>query len=504
MVASAACLALLLSVHMTAASAFQYGGRKSMSVSATAAPRSVGDNFASLLTRSACSLYGMRSDALFNIMKCDIDNDPVPPREEVSATADRKPVVLVPGFGGSGIDATIDGDTYPGRPWWCAKKRKSFHIWFNIFELLSQECQFEELTLPYNATAKSFAHTHPGVTLTATDFGGTKGVDFLERVGNTAIGLTSYLSRMIKSLEGVGYKSGVDVHGAPYDFRLPPDEPVYLASLRSLIEDTYTKNGGKKVVLVAHSFGCINALELLYQMDADWKATYIDTFVPIAGPWIGTSKSLRAVLLGTDFGVNFLGISILSRRIIQGAAKTFPGLLWMLPAAGERWEDTVVAKVGNDLYTADNVTALIREVGLHDTADAYEVIKERREERLTLPPPGVSVTCMYGSGVKTEGTYSFFEYDEITPGKVPPRIDNVDGDGTVPTRSLGVCKEWIDTVDPHSITQHSDGDESGGAMVGRDALGNTIEVRVFKEAEHAKILDLPELIQTVLDIVVTQ
>ena len=88
--------------------------------------------------------------------------------------------------------------------------------------------------------------------------------------------------------------------------------------------------------------------------------------------------------------------------------------------------------------------------------------------------------------------------------KVPPRIDNVDGDGTVPTRSLGVCKEWIDTVDPHSITQHSDGDESGGAMVGRDALGNTIEVRVFKEAEHAKILDLPELIQTVLDIVVTQ
>lgn len=432
---AAIALVSLLCMHASPATAAQYGGRKSMSLRSAVARGSVRDQLSGALARSICAQYGQRSDSVFSVLTCGFE-EPVKPAKGLEG-AERKPVVLVPGFGGSGIDATITNDTSPSRMWFCPRKSETFHIWFSVFELLTQVCQFEELTLPYDATTKAFGFVHPGIDISPTDFGGVSGIDFLERVGGKPIGLTSYMDRMVQSLEGAGYTAGVDVRGAPYDFRLPPDEPKYLAKLQALIEDTYTKNGGKKVVLVAHSFGCLNTLELLYLMDAQWKATYVDTFVPIAGPWIGTSKTLRAILLGTDFGVNVLGMSILRPKFTQSAAKTFPGLLWMLPAAGERWEETVVANVGDQHYTATNVTDLIRQVGLTETADAYEVIKERRDAQPVLPAPGVPVTCMYAKGVPTEGVYGFESIDKIKPGKDPESIGTVDGDGTVPARSLG-------------------------------------------------------------------
>lgn len=145
----------------------------------------------------------------------------------------------------------------------------------------------------------------------ATDFGGTKGVDYLERILGVPFVLSTYLSRMVKSFQAAGFSSGTDLRGAPYDFRQAPgyaqaangDIPKYLGQLKSLIETTYEKNGGRKVLVVAHSMGCIQTLHLLYLMDDSWKQKYVKSFVPIAGPWIGTAKSMRAVLLGTDFSV---------------------------------------------------------------------------------------------------------------------------------------------------------------------------------------------------------
>ena len=155
---------------------------------------------------------------------------------------------------------------------------------------------------------------HVGVRVEATDFGGTEGVDYLERIYGVPFVLSAYLSRMVKSLQGHGFRSGTSLRGAPYDFRQAPgyaqdaagaagSPQVFTAQLKSLIEDTYERNGGTRVVVVAHSMGCIQTLHMLYLADDAWKAKYIKTFVPIAGPWIGSAKSLRAVLLGTDFSV---------------------------------------------------------------------------------------------------------------------------------------------------------------------------------------------------------
>ena len=268
------------------------------------------------------------------------------------------------------------------------------------------------------------------------------------------------MSRVVKSFEAAGYTPGKDLRGAPYDFRLSPtksDETGsdFFTKLRSLIEETYEMNDKRKLILIGHSMGCIEVLHLLYSMSDEWKSKYIDSFIPIAGPWIGSPKSLRAVLLGTDFSVNFMGISILKKSLVQRAAKTFPGILWMMPFADQRWENSVVVELLNEslVYSPSNITSLLEEVGLHETAEALIHIRKEQQKSLTkwdqfehmrgdgeivhfLPPPGVPVTCIYGSGTPTESKYVFTSLDKIKPGKNPTKIEYEDGDGTVTERSL--------------------------------------------------------------------
>lgn len=86
--------------------------------------------------------YGTRKDSVFSIFKCG-QSEPVgidPPGK----SATRSPVILVPGVGGSGLDAWVDGDTDSGRRWYCPKRQKKYHIWFSVFEIMtkfSQACQ---------------------------------------------------------------------------------------------------------------------------------------------------------------------------------------------------------------------------------------------------------------------------------------------------------------------------------------------------------------------------
>ena len=54
--------------------------------------------------------------------------------------------------------------------------------------------------------------------------------------------LTGYYHKMVEKLTSIGYESGVNLHGAPYDFRRAANEQgQYFNELRNLIEDTYEK-----------------------------------------------------------------------------------------------------------------------------------------------------------------------------------------------------------------------------------------------------------------------
>ena len=95
----------------------------------------------------------------------------------------------------------------------------------------------------------------PGVTLnTNVDFGGVGGVQYLD----PSVTLTGYWDKMIETLQKSGYTIGVNLHGAPYDWRLAPDGHAapgqYYDKLKALIESSVTNNG-RKAVIVTHSLG---------------------------------------------------------------------------------------------------------------------------------------------------------------------------------------------------------------------------------------------------------
>ena len=234
---------------------------------------------------------------------------------------------------------------------------------------------------------------------------------------------------------------------------------------------------------------------------------------------LGRSTTMRAQ-------INLFGRSLLNTKLVQGAARTFPGLLWLLPFATERWEDTVVATVynvlsgapdvgaapvssHNEVFTPDNITLLLEKAGLSETAQAFERIREVQGERerevfgreatragpgSSYPAPGVDVTCIYGKGVPTEETYQFASFSKVLPGLQPFHVGFGDGDGTVSLRSLRVCQEWIEPG-TSTATAAADGRDT---TEGRDVRGNRVTVKVFPGALHEAIVDLPSVITEVI------
>jgi len=94
----------------------------------------------------------------------------------------------------------------------------------------------------------------------------------------------------------VGYKPGIDLRGAPFDWRLAENPNNLYPRMVSLIEEMYRTNGNKKVHLLAHSMGNIHTNLMLEGQSQAWKDQYIDSFIAVAGPWGGSAKSLRAAV----------------------------------------------------------------------------------------------------------------------------------------------------------------------------------------------------------------
>ena len=69
-----------------------------------------------------------------------------------------------------------------------------------------------------------------------------------------------------------------------------------------------------------------------------------------------------------------------------------------------------------------------------------------------LHPPGVEVWCMYGVGLPTVVTHI---YDEEFPNQDPVDFVYGDGDDTVDSFSMGLCKRWVGQQEkPVHVTEY--------------------------------------------------
>jgi lysophospholipase III len=395
-------------------------------------------------------------------------------------TVERNPIVLVPGLGGSALQLKLHHkEKLPH--WYCTKKINWFLAWLHLDELLPgvSDCFANNMQMSFNPASGVFSNAE-GVETRPADFGGIKGVDYLDRAAGIPVPLTGYYATIIKALEKTGYTVGVDLYGAPYDWRVhtasldsnvDSDGTTWMAKVKDLIATAH-KNTGKKVNLVTHSMGGPTMLYFLNH-NPEFANEHVANFVPIAAPWMGAAKAIVALLYGDNFGIAVGSLNLVSPLKFREIIRTYGGATYMTPDAALYGNQTFVTYEGVE-YQAHQIGALLRKIGAPSTADIWDATQG---ELNALQRPDVPTYCLYGTGVPTEIAYVYTNTDM---NKRPDAVDSNRGDGTVPLESLRVCQAW---------------QKDGGAPVA---------IREFDERDHVGILKDDGVIMEILKICTTQ
>ena len=140
---------------------------------------------------------------------------------------------------------------------------------------------------------------------------GLNGVTNVIQTGNEVLdsvvnqGAPKVFITMIKRLKQMGYRDGFSYAGIPYDYRRSLNKNDFAINTFKYHVNTLFKNTGKKVVIVAHSYGTLLTLNNLIGKNKN-LANKIKKFIAIGPPFAGSSKLLDIFLHGmTAWDVNF-------------------------------------------------------------------------------------------------------------------------------------------------------------------------------------------------------
>lgn len=301
------------------------------------------------------------------------------------------PILLVPGIGGSILYTDIPGD--PARRIWIAYRNAE---------------QLAEYLVGFNHTV-----------YTKYDDNGLHSIDTLNPDLYIGIDHVRYFSTIIQKLRDIGYVSGVNLFGHPYDWRLSIRDISKEERLDFLIKRY-------KPVVVSHSMGSLVVADYIRNNgNAD-----ISAWVSIAGPLRGAGgQILKAFVDGYNLG-NPLISDGLAKRIAENSYAAYD----LLPN-GLTPEPTI---------TIDNIH--------QDWLSSLKRLATFKSDRI-ISRAAVNATARYitNSAIATP-------YDYIKNGRVNS-FQYVAGDGTVPYQSM-VGSGWEhnlnDTDLNHVSMLHSD------------------------------------------------
>uniref|UniRef100_A0A8D0GC87 Phosphatidylcholine-sterol acyltransferase n=1 Tax=Sphenodon punctatus TaxID=8508 RepID=A0A8D0GC87_SPHPU len=332
----------------------------------------------------------------------------------------------LPGCLGNQLEAKLDKPDVVN--WMCYRKTEDyFTIWLNLnmFLPLGVDCWIDNTRVLYNRTTRRISNA-PGVHIRVPGFGKTYSVEYLDKSK-----LAGYLHTLVQHLVNNGYVRDRTVRAAPYDWRISPNQQVYyFQKLRALVEEmhgTYQQ----RIFLIGHSLGNLNILYFLHQQSQAWKEQFIQGFISLGAPWGGAVKSMRVLASGDNQGIPLM--SSIKLREEQRMTTTSP---WMFPN-NLAWPEThVFISTPFRNYTYQDYQHFFIDVNFED---GWYMWNDTKDLLKGLPPPDVETYCLYGTGLPTVETYI---YDEHFPYEDPVDIVYGDGDDTVSTRSMELCKIW--------------------------------------------------------------
>ncbi|KAL1124391.1 hypothetical protein AAG570_001020, partial [Ranatra chinensis] len=336
----------------------------------------------------------------------------------------------VPGDGGNQLEAKLNrSDTVH---YLCEKTTSDyFTLWLNLEQLVPIiiDCWVDNIKLNYDNVTRTTSN-RPGVDIRVPGFGTPTVVEWLDPI---KFSVGSYFSYIADALTTIGYERGVNIRGAPFDFRKAPNElSDYFKNLQLLIEETYVLNGNTSVILIAHSMGGPLSMYFLQQMSQSWKDKYIHSLITLSAAWAGSVKSVKVFLMGDD-----LGVFLLQENILKQMQVTMPSVAWLMPSPYFWKPDEVFVQTEKKNYSLSNIKDLFMDI---DYPVGWEMYKDQMVYR-DFSAPGVVVHCLHGYAVDT------VERIVYGPGQFPDGKSTFvvgDGDGTVNRRSLEACRIWND------------------------------------------------------------
>ncbi|XP_062210436.1 lecithin-cholesterol acyltransferase-like 1 [Phragmites australis] len=337
------------------------------------------------------------------------------------------PVVLVPGYGSNKIDARLTAAYEPSAPSCGAGADQGwFQLWPNhtgMHDASQVPCFADQMSLVYDAVADDY-HNADGVATRVPSFGSARGL----------IGWDP----LVRRLEGMGYREGESLFGAPYDFRYavaPRGHPStvgdrYFRDLGRLIRRASRLNQGRSAVVVAHSYGCALTYQFLLARPLPWRWRFVKHVILLAPALGGFAEGMHGLIAGIGYG-----LPNVTRPTMTRLARSQQSTLWRLPTPMV-FRDRPLVVTKNATYSACNMAEFLEAIGFPEGVRPYVTRVLPMWE--ALPAPIVPVTGVIGVGVRTPEKFVFGT--EGFEGE--PEVVYSDGDGDINMVSLVAIEEW--------------------------------------------------------------
>jgi len=399
----------------------------------------------------------------------------LPPAPAPVPAAMRKPVVIVPGIVGSNLQATLDKPSVP-QPLCTKKQSKWFYLWLESFEIAPDavKCMLDNLKLKHlgNGTCAN----NDGVTTRIDDYGGLGDINCA--MPNALCKTTKNWIEVTDALAAAGYVSGVDMFGAPFDWRYGPKTWMTreFPALQALVERAYNDANGTKVLLTSISLGGPYLHLFLTQFVSQaWKDQHLDSWLSISSLWSGAAEVVQMLTSGMVWG----GANWITPLMFQGMVANWPSLAFMLPhaytsAKDGQYVDSAFATAPNatnstTTYKSSNMRQMLLDAGRNDTA---EILSSIGQYVTSTTQPGLKVHCWYGTNVNTTVGMAWGTTDLTAQ----PVVQIGNGDGTVHHASLRVCSDWVGRAEHETVVRVWENVSHTGFQTDPEALAAIVAI----------------------------
>ncbi|KAL9297071.1 hypothetical protein ACSQ67_022967 [Phaseolus vulgaris] len=248
--------------------------------------------------------------------------------DEVRAIADRDPVLLVSGMGGSIVNS----------------KPKTFGFTTRVWvRLLLADMEFRKKIWSLYNPKTGYCETldKKSKLVVPDDDHGLYAIDILDPSWFTkCVHLTEvyHFHDMIEMLVGCGYEKGTTLFGFGYDFRQSNRIDKSMEGLKHKLETAHKASGGRKVNLVSHSMGGI-MISCFMSLHRDVFTKYVNKWICLACPFQGAPGCINdSLLTGLEFVDGFQSYFFVKRWTMHQLLVECPSVYEMLANPSYEWK----------------------------------------------------------------------------------------------------------------------------------------------------------------------